>query len=359
MRIRLKRLKLNLATEYVILFAVLIFLALLVLIYYFTPTTALNGFITFLSGASTAGILILTAFYVIYTNRQLREIQKQRQLNIQPLPNISISDGIVLSPRLTTDPTKGGKIGVVVDFFFKANIKNIGNGAAVLVDVFARFTGEDVKQDKDRLIADRFITIEEKEIATIDIHVRDDNYFVINSLNKGFDGPCGRDRIFDAMLKINVLYKNILGAGFLYTLHNALFISEQDKKKLSDWIGRINSFDKEFNSMEEKYSAIYKRDRKEAHQYFEELKEAFYGKASIGAIDIAISPLTQSFRIEQIDEKSFSSLSDKIYHGVPISGRKNDTANITTLVEWKNSIIKTYFGTVDGAKVKSLLDSCS
>lgn len=65
-------------------------------LYYKLQGTLLNDFAIFISGVSTVGIFILTAFYVIYTNRQLREIQKQRQLNIQPLPNVHIKNGIIL-----------------------------------------------------------------------------------------------------------------------------------------------------------------------------------------------------------------------------------------------------------------------
>ena len=59
MKIKWPKFQLRMKTEYVVLLTVLLFLALLLIVYYFIPTSDLNGFITFLSGASTAGILIL------------------------------------------------------------------------------------------------------------------------------------------------------------------------------------------------------------------------------------------------------------------------------------------------------------
>lgn len=330
--------------ESIILIASLVILTIISGVYFWLQNTYINNLATFLSGVSTVGIFILTAFYVIYTNRQLREIQKQRQLNIQPLPNLNIIHGVILSPRVVYDPTEGGEISLVVDFCFKAKLKNIGNGAGVLVDTFSYFTGRDITPIKDHFYSERYITLEEKEEVESNFSVRDANFEVINSLNKGVDGPCPREQIFDAMLKCCVLYKNILGAGFHYSIHNALIIDEEGQKKLSEWIAHINSFSKKYNSSIEKFKATFKRDREEAYKYFEEIKNEFYSYCEIHAIDLYVRSLPQSFSINYINDKTYESISKEIYHGVPIGRLDMEDHDKIAVDKWKDELLMDNFG---------------
>ena len=127
----------QLKAEHYIPILVLVLLIILIVLYFLLPQNIASGLASYLSGFATVGILILTSFYVVYTNKQIKELQKQRQLQVQPLPNIKFIEGNILRPRLVhSGMRQSSDIDFRVDISFKAEMKNIGNGPAILLDMF-------------------------------------------------------------------------------------------------------------------------------------------------------------------------------------------------------------------------------
>ena len=256
----------------VLLLLIIALISCSVIVYFSISPELAKDLASFLSGISTLGILGLTAFYVIYTNRQILELQKQRQLSIQPLPNVEIVDAVVISPRMVTDPTEKGRISLVVDFMLKIKIKNIGNGAAVLVDTFCYFTGKDMKAPRDYFQSKRYLTIEQNHKVTHSHTIRDNNLEALSSLNKGTGDACPVKQAFDMMIAYNILYSNILGSGFLSSISNVVVIDSDSQAKFSNWIGAVNAFEKEYAADIAKYNAIYNRSRSEAGTVYDKIK---------------------------------------------------------------------------------------
>ena len=111
-------------TENIIALLIILFLVIAITVYFYLPYDLIANFVAYLSAYATVGILILTSFYVVYTNRQIKELQKQRQLQIQPLPNHEIVEAEVPHPRLCWWH-ENGSISFRADLLFKINLKNI------------------------------------------------------------------------------------------------------------------------------------------------------------------------------------------------------------------------------------------
>jgi len=323
-------------------FIALLLVLLSIWLYSWLKPNDAAGLASFLGGISTIGIFILTAFYVIYTNRQLREIQKQRLLNIQPLPNINIIGGMIAPPRLVVDYADSkGQIEIVVDVHIKLEMKNIGNGTAVLVDAFSSFVGKKITYKPEHISAHRFPTLEQTFFVKYNESLRDEKFEVLNALNTDAEGKCFAHTALNVLLRYSVLYRNIVGASFLTSIDNIIAVSDDETKIVSEWLGHINSFKTVYAADLENFRAVYKRDRKAAMADFEKIEDKFYKHYKVEPIDIQIMPLSQSFKIQHLDKSEEDDIAKKIYHGIPLGrGSQQDSKEIQ---EWKQEILKPYF----------------
>lgn len=311
--------------ENIIPLFILILLISLTIIYFKYPSKSTNDFASFLSGISTVGILILTAFYVIYTNRQIKELQSQRQLQIQPLPYIEIEKGIINSPKLVYDPTEKGKLSLALDFNFHVRLKNVGNGAAVLVDTFCHFVGKQIKYKPDKINAWRFTVIAQEEEIKYNVILRDDLFEAITALNIGTEGPCvALKTAFNVLVRYNVLYRNILGAVFLLKIDHIVSIDDDVGKKISEWIAAISSFETDFSNDIARFNAVYQRDVEDAFHIFSKIENNFYLKCPKEAKEIELLPVDQLFVIKHLETREFNSISDRLYHGIPLGRVKEE-----------------------------------
>ncbi len=159
-----------------ILKILILFFLIVIGSYFIFPFAKIKDFAEYLSGFSTVGIFILTSFYVLYTNRQIKELQKQRQLQVQPLPNIEILEAKIEPPRLVGYLYDNTDFSFRVDLSFKVKIKNIGNGAAILVDLFNEFVGAKITNTKkESIYANRINTFEENKEMSFFLSEQDED----------------------------------------------------------------------------------------------------------------------------------------------------------------------------------------
>lgn len=313
-------------TEYFVLGSFCSILIIAIIAYFCLSINLLSGLVTYLSGLSTVGILLLTSFYVVYTNKQLNEIQKQRKLQVQPLPNIEISEGKILCPRLVHKRIhESAEYTFRVDVDFDVTIKNIGNGSAILTDVFHDLVGRKIRQGKkESILAYRINTIETgKEISFIDTLDDDDyDYQIINTLNAIPETECPITVAFDILLRSMVLYKNVLGASFLLKIDNIISIGDENQKTLSEWLSIMSSFENEFASALSKFKTVWRRNKDEAHEILKKIEDEVATKFSEKEIPIDLLAYSPSFEVTHISEKKAKEYQSKIYHATPIGKLK-------------------------------------
>ena len=326
------------------LFLVFVWIVCSVIAFFYLPSDRGKDFASFMSGFSTLGILVLTAFYVVYTNRQIRELQKQRQLQIQPLPNIEIVAAAFTSPKIVVYPPPKIGIRLVVDLHFRYRLKNVGNGAAVLVDTFSYLTGKEIRSAEQEHSAQRYAILEVGEEAESSDGIRDENCEAIRGLNKGIgDDSCTASQAFDVLLRFNALYRNILGSAFLLELLHIIGITDDDQKELANWIAAFDSFEKTFAHDISQFKAVTARSRREGLEVFEKIKKEFQEKCPPRVVPVDLLPLPQTFDVRPIEPDVQKALVKKIHHAIPL-GRMAANPEEEENKAWEARLKKRYFG---------------
>ncbi|RJR34271.1 MAG: hypothetical protein C4567_15820 [Deltaproteobacteria bacterium] len=204
-------------------------------------------------------------------------------------------------------------------------LKNIGNGSAVLVDTFCFFIGNKITKRKERISSKRFSVVGQGEEIKYSVILRDHLFEAIKALNIGTEGPCSvLETAFDILIRYSVLYRNILGAAFLLKIDYIVAISEDVAKKISDWIATISSFENDFSREIARYNAVYQRNINEAFDIFSEIQNSFYLKCPKENLVIDLLPVEQLFVIKHLDQKELKSISERLYHGIPIGKVKEE-----------------------------------
>lgn len=306
-------------SNYIILL-VLLFISLSYLLYTQIPSEKIANLAGFMSATGTLGILILTAFYVVFTNRQIAELQKQRQLQFQPLPNITIDDAAISQPRLLIAPyKKEGGLSSGFDIFIKYNIENIGNASAVLVDVVTKIKGKNIKEEDDgQYWAQRLHVIKEKEEIIFVDDIRETSSDILKAFNNKISkSGCPKQNMFDIIVHVKIFYRNVLGTPFLLTLDNVINVSGKHKETLTDWIAMMDSFEQEFSSDITRYKTVFQRDKKESREVYKKIQDSYKKKSKQQIIPLNVRPWPISFNITPLEEHEANNFIKNMHHSLP------------------------------------------
>lgn len=302
-----------------ILKVIVLFFLIVIGSYFFFPIAKIKDFALYLSGFSTVGIFVLTSFYVLYTNRQIKELQKQRQLQIQPLPNIEISEPKIHHPRLVAYLFEHDEFSFRVDLSFKIKLKNIGNGAAILVDIFHDFVGSKINKSEEETIgALRINACEEKNELTFQSEIKDKNLQMIKALHSTSQEGCAAHTAFDVLLRTNVFYRNVLGTPFMLNIDHIIAIDEEEQKIISEWFSIMSSHETRYAADISKVKAVWQRDKKEAWKLFSDLAKAVKSEFKDQEVTVQLLPYSSSFKVKNLSKNESEQLSKKIRHGIPL-----------------------------------------
>jgi len=305
-----------------ILKVIVLFFLIVIGLYFIFPLAKIKDFASYLSGFSTVGIFVLTSFYVLYTNRQIKELQKQRELQIQPLPNIEIIKPEINHPCLVGYLYEDTDFFFRVDLSFKVKIKNIGNGAAILVDIFNDFIGTKInKIDQESILSKRINAFEVDKELTIDFGIRDVDLRMLKALHSTPQEGCAAHTAFDVLLRTNIFYRNVLNTPFLLKIDHIIMIDDENQKKITDWFSIMSSYESKYASEISKVKSVWQRDKKEAWDLFSNLANIVNDEFSDKTVSVQLLPYSSSFKVENLSESESEKLSKKIYHGIPM-GRK-------------------------------------
>jgi hypothetical protein len=307
----------NLTT--IVLLSACIFVSITLILFEIFPATLIASFASFLSAAGTTGILILTAVYVVFSNRQITELKKQRELQLQPLPNIRVTEAAIVRPILLVGPSSGS-IAPAVPIYFKCKIDNIGNASAVMVDTIFQLNGRALNRTYDEFWARRFHAINEKEHICFIEHLREHSTELLHAINTSlFADGCPKSNFFSILLNIKILYRNILGTPFLLTVDNVIRVNKKNEKTIAQWIGIMESFESEYAEELATFKAVFQRSRNDADEILEEIKKSFKQKLTIEAVPIGVLPWAASFKVKHLENYELNELEKKINHSLPIN----------------------------------------
>lgn len=316
--------------------------AVIVFVLYRINIKEINSIMLFISGFSTIGLFIITIFYVLFTGKQIEELEMQRMLQIQPYIEVDFKYGMLLSPRICYQPFDGSIV-IANDLSIYYAIKNVGNGTAISVDMYASIFGKKITKTKKKEIkqANRITKIEQGESKDLNYNFRFNDTRIYDAINNSTRDTCPGSGATDIMLKFNILYRNIAGQTFKISHVCIIAVSQETQKLVDEWNTANKNLKNEFSEVLTKIKLVYNRNHDESRKLFIELKNMFYQKYNPKAETIGIFLLRNKTSIDFVKESERKKIYSELNHGIPI-GKEYTEEEIKEIDEVKIKLVKKY-----------------
>jgi len=274
----------------VIVISIVIVLVLgVVAFFFFLPKEAItvSNFIAYMASLSAMVLVLLhiltTSTQLDAMQRQIREMEYTRNLQIQPFPYVTSLQSEIERPRFYHCPIREikkdyGKAKLLYRVRFNARIENIGNGPAINIDVIARLTLEhrDGKFTPIMWSGELIecISVREKDVREIDFVFQGDDQAGLEVLSRG------GSRVH---LDLTILYKNTLGADFKVEARYSLRCdNEEERRNLERYLNVLRTAPVDYETQIKRYESLMKQDKwKEASEFFLTAFHKFWEKSDL------------------------------------------------------------------------------
>ena len=303
-----------------------------------------ESLINSLSGVSSFIIAMLTIAYVYINSKQqqimtkqLREMEKDRELQSQPLPCIKNIDMYIEKPKFYYTPPNQDTDPYSMHSRYRVliNLQNISNYPAVSVDVIAKIIVP--RKDSNNITlsstAIRIQTLSENQCFPDENH--DDSFLFPEDFSGDFISSIRENR-HDLLpiLKINILYRNIIGGAFIISQHYNIYPKNEDQDKLiNNWLVEIKSFKIKFKSEIEIMKATREINRDKWDLLHQEIKDKL--NDSLISEDentkdnyLFLWPIPGAFYIKNIDKNTYDEYIKELGYGLHLIPGKSVCRNI-------------------------------
>ena len=250
----------------VIMFLIVAVLFSLVIVSYFVPNSLIGKLIIHFNNLSSVLLMILTLFYVVTTNLQLKAMNNQISLmrdntnmQVQPIP-IPIIENMKLEKIKPFLGPYDKSMKILSRFFCDFNFKNVGNGTALNVVIFPTIAIGNTMIPSPLMQPKLTYCISNEIIEKDKIHIMmydRDTKIAEAILNN------------EAKFVLNIFYKNIFNVGFHELISYRLYLN----KKPDKWSEFFNSNQDKLYKEINKHNAIKPIDKEEAKNIFNKIKE--------------------------------------------------------------------------------------
>lgn len=297
--------------------------------------------------------VILIGLYVVVNSKQLDVMSKQlnemkndRELQNQPLPWISNIEFYIEKPKLYYTPPEPieKRHSVQATYWAEFEIKNVGSYPAVCVDVSSLVLvlkdkpnttydscpvtliddSSDIVKKKD----DKYLSFEglSKRIDTLEEKEKCNSHFMFSSDCEGvlLKRLIDSRNIHYPILKIRILFKNVLGACFfLYNIYHLYppYIDYEISPVLKDWLSKMVSFPITYNNELDSLKYLdNSRNVKERKELFKEVQEKFNvsllnANPEADKEKLRVVPIPGYFVIKPISEEEYKKATEAIHYG--------------------------------------------
>lgn len=286
-------------------------LMVLPLIAYFNKGTVFSDIIKYYADSSSFVIAVLTLGYVITTLLQFSTMRKQLnmmdnslKLQQQPLIIPEIETFKVEKMKPYCGPEDGFTSIIIMNRIHSSfTLRNKGYGIPNNIIIFPTLVLSDGTEIPQPYIRPNKISIicDSDPSENNRIMFFDDKYRILNDLEK----------INSIHLRVEILYKNIFGAGF-YNLYSFVIktnnISQQSIEKTMDFI--TNELPK-LKVSQEKHRVLKHIDEKEADEIFGKMRDSI-NAVFTDDINLEVNKATEECVIEIVDfDDKFENLKNK------------------------------------------------
>lgn len=316
----------------IIIFGCLVWIGFGYIIYF--KTTSLPEITNFIAAWATSGVFLLTIIYVLFTGRQVLEIQKQRLLQIQPFPLVDFHIATLNTMRLCIS-YKDNKVLLLVDFDICFSIKNVGNGTATVIDCGATIRGKNIKGRTLKTSISRIMALPENEEKKVICSFRDFENMIFDALQN--TQGCPVEKIDNLILSLSIFFQNTSGQAFRANISAYPQIPSEVECELEKWCLIYRTFLESKKTDISKIETMLQRgnNNEAMHKAFSELKEQLNAELTHKTIPIHIFPLTQTLSVKPLSSKRYEEFAKSFNHRFPV--KKKITNNYLEYIpdEWK------------------------
>jgi len=274
--------------------------------------------VTYLTGISSFVIAILTVFYVLTTSNQLDvmsnqliEMKKDRELQNQPLPWLENIFLEIEAPRLYYSPPEK-RHSFISRYNVFLDLENLSDCPAISIDISSKLIFK--KADNQDVLTSTFERVD--TLAGNQKYPKNDKDKKIDFLFPG-DNSCDlftilRDSIETPLLKIDITYRNILGACFLIENEYQLFQHEDDEDIINKWHTDIVSFPTKEKEKIEKLVQLKKSNDSQWDKLFASIKSSYKYKQA--KVTLKAYSLSGSFKIKTLSIEDYEERIKNIYY---------------------------------------------
>jgi hypothetical protein len=221
---------------------------------------------------------------------QLKIMDKSVDMQIQPIIAITINDSYLEKIKAFRSPKFDfTKIQIFPRIFFTYELINIGNGTALNIFVFPTLMfGNEIIYAASRNI--NYISEKEQTPQINKFMLLDEDYIVVKALKN--HKPI--------ILKIDIYYKNIFGAGFHAYFEYKLYASKTEYPQIEQWYNFVNSDHAKYEKDMVRHESLYKKVQEDADSIYQRIKKEIE-QLFTDNIPIISSQKSKSFSIELVE----------------------------------------------------------
>lgn len=274
----------------------------------------LSGFIGYISSLSTITMVLV---YVFTTSRQLNAIKSQlgemrftRTLQSHPLPIFCVEErecfGIEPPRAYVTPPD----FSIVLDCHssLEYQVENVGNGPAICVDIVP--TIEYTSEGKKKTVREACLRISSLKQGE-------------KTAEKKFSFTMGKELLKtevsseqNPVLKLEILYKNLLGASFAINQEYEVWIYPEEIERSKTWMKAFETMMIDFSEEIKKHDVLRKQGptKKEAEELFDKIDLELVNRVGREELHMCLNQIPESFSVRILTQQDYAKEMQKVYY---------------------------------------------
>jgi len=265
----------------------------------------LTNFIIYLSSLSTIIMILVHVFTTSQQldamNSQLEEMKYSRDVQSQPFILFENLNVRIQAPKYFFNPAQRRDISIYSQFYFSANIKNIGNSHGISIEVYPKIVTEEGEIIKEGTLGGSFecISNEKIDIRNLLMVVSDMKHIILEKI-------VNREPLF---YDISIFYKNLLGMTFLQQSKYVFRPNIDDMDDIKTYMTTTLTSHVEYKDELEEYLNLYDKDRYEdAGEIHNNINEKIISNYKTPYIDFRVALMSGSLSVSPITKSNYDSL---------------------------------------------------
>jgi hypothetical protein len=275
--------------------------------------------VNLLNGVTTIISTLSLLLFVIFQNEQIKESEKNRILQFQPLPTIIKFEAKIEAPKVFREvpletPTTKFLPSFLCIYTLEHDLVNIGNSPALSINL--QPTVQIINNEGDikevKTLYENVDYLKEGEIKEKINFMYSylGNELIESLINKNLNvWECKHDKIY-TKINMSIIYKNVLGGIFKILQSYEIWSYVDDFEILKEWLSQLKNAELKYNKHIKDIKDT--NNETEKKQIFDNIKNEFDAKNTVEKINLGIVPIPGTLEIKPLTEKEYKEIEKKI-----------------------------------------------